>query len=336
MIRTVGTSSSDSVFHEGERAVQERAGVAEAAAKLGPMMVQPRLDGNVAAFLRRQMFVIVASSTPSAQVWASVLTGPPGFAAATAPDHVVVRATIADEDPLAEALRYGPAAIGLLVMEPMGRGRIRLNGTATRGPHALELDLIEVFGNCPKYIQRRIPTRVITDGAAGGVRRGTHLDQEQRAFVEAADTFFIASRHPDRGADASHRGGRPGFVAAAADGRSLTFPDYQGNNMFQTLGNLAVNPATGLLFIDWDTGDTLQITGRAEIIWDEQRRALWPGAERLVEVHVDAVIGRARGSALHWEFVEAHRLNPPAPPWVNRRSKGSAGADADERPANGS
>jgi predicted pyridoxine 5'-phosphate oxidase superfamily flavin-nucleotide-binding protein len=278
------------------------------------MMVQPRLDGQFAAFLQGQMFVIVASSTPVGQVWASVLVGPPGFAVATAPDHVIVRAAIADEEPLAEALDDGPAAIGLLVIDPLTRGRIRLNGTGTRGPDGLELDLSEVFGNCPKYIQRRVPTRVIKADTAAGVRSGTHLDQHQRAFVEAADTFFIASRHPGRGADASHRGGRPGFVVVAADGRSLTFPDYQGNNMFQTLGNLTVNPATGLLFIDWDTGGTLQITGRADIIWEVQRRALWPGAERLVEVHVDAVIGRAHGSVLHWELVETHHLNPPVPP----------------------
>ena len=92
-----------------------------------------------------------------------------------------------------------------------------------------------------------------------------------------------------RGADASHRGGRPGFAEVAYGGRQLTFPDYRGNRMFQTLGNLTINPRAGLLFVDWETGSTLQLTGRAQIVWDAQAVAPRPGAERLVEVTVGAV-----------------------------------------------
>ena len=301
------------VFHEGETAVQKRAGVLDAAAKLGPRAVQPELDVRFAAFLREQLFVIVASATPSGQLWASVLTGAPGFAAAVAPDRVVVRADIPGEDPVAEALEVGPTAVGLLVIDPDARGRIRINGDAHRTLSGLELDVTEVFGNCPKYIQRRVPAALVANGPTGRARWSARLDAEQRSIMRAADTFFIATRHPDRGADASHRGGRPGFVAPSADGRSLTFPDYPGNNMFQTLGNLTVNPATGLLVIGWDTGRTLQISGRAMLIWDRQRLESWPNAERLVDVEIEAVIDRVHGSALRWTFVEAHRLNPPAP-----------------------
>ena len=304
---------SGSVFHEGERAVQERAGVAEAAAKLGQHMVQPQLDGQFAAFLREQLFVVVASGLGSGQVWASPLAGPPGFAVATAPDHVVVQARVAPEDPLALALENGPAPIGLLVIEPVSRGRIRLNGSGQLTERGLEIDLHEVFGNCPKYIQRRVPAGLVEAGGAAGARSGTCLDIAERGLIEAADTFFIASRHPDRGADASHRGGRPGFVQVSDDGRSLTFPDYQGNNMFQTLGNLTANPAAGLLFVDWETGRTLQLSGRADIIWDEERRAAWPGALRLVDLQIDAVVDRPHGTPFRWRFVEAHRLNPQAP-----------------------
>ena len=307
----VGTTREVSVFHEGETAVQKRAGALGAAARLGPRVVRRQLDAGFAAFLREQPFVIVASSTPSGRVWASVLSGPPGFAAAAASDHVVVRAHVAGEDPLAEALETGPTALGLLVIDPAARSRIRINGTGQRTARGLELAVTEVFGNCPKYIKRRVPSGLIRDASTGGARLGAQLDASQRPLVGAADTFFIASRHPGRGADASHRGGRPGFVTASPDGQSLTFPDYPGNNTFQTLGNLTVSPATGLLFIGWDTGRTLQISGRADVVWDEPRLESWPGAHRLVDVHIDAVVDRADGSALRWEFVEAHRLNPP-------------------------
>jgi uncharacterized protein len=301
------------VFHEGETAVQRRVGVFESAARLGPRMVQRRLDAEFAGFLAAQPFVVVASSVAPGQVWASMLAGPPGFARATSPQHVVVRAQIDETDPLSRALQDGAAAVGLLVIEPGTRSRIRINGVGQRTPRGLEVELTEVFGNCPKYIQRRVPKAIRERPEPAGGRTAARLDGEQRAFVEAADTFFIASRHPGRGADASHRGGRPGFVAVSAQGRSLTFPDYKGNNMFQTLGNLTVEPAVGLLFIDWDTGRTLQLSGHAEVVWADERVERWPGAQRLVEVAIDAVIDREFGSPLRWEFVEAHRLNPPVP-----------------------
>jgi predicted pyridoxine 5'-phosphate oxidase superfamily flavin-nucleotide-binding protein len=306
--------TSEEVFHEGETAVQERAGVRAAAVKLGPRVVQSRLDPEFAAFLRHQPFVIVASATPSGRVWASILVGQPGFASATGPDRVIVRSEIALIDPLTEALEHGPSAVGLLVIEPVTRSRIRINGIARRTSSGFELDVNEAFGNCTKYIQRRVPVGLAAGTAETATRIGNHLEADQILLIDSADTFFIASRHPERGADASHRGGRPGFVKVDQAGGVLTFPDYPGNNMFQTLGNLVVNPEAGLLFIDWDNGRTLQITGRADVSWNERRLSTWPGAQRLVDVHLDAVIDRSDGSALQWQFVEAHRLNPSVPP----------------------
>ncbi|HEY3774088.1 MAG TPA: pyridoxamine 5'-phosphate oxidase family protein [Solirubrobacteraceae bacterium] len=306
-------ATTTTVFHEGETAVQERAGVRAVAERLGAGMIEPVLDAQFAGFLRRQPFVVVASHTAGGQVWASALTGQPGFATAIAPEHLVVRADIPAQDPLAAALAEGPAPVGMLVIEPVTRGRIRINGVARRTPHGLELEPAEVFGNCPKYIQRRVPAALAPTEDTSGARVGSRLDEGQSAFVGAADTFFIASRHIDRGADASHRGGRPGFVRVGEDGRRLTFPDYSGNNMFQTLGNLSVNPHAGLLFIDWAGGRTLQLSGHAEVIWDEARIGTWPGAQRLVDLEIEAVIDRPGGSALRWEFIEAHRLNPPLP-----------------------
>jgi uncharacterized protein len=301
------------VFHDGEKAVQERAGVRTEAAKLGSMMVQSYLDDGFAGFLEAQPFVVVASSTGSGRVWASILTGVPGFAVATDPEHVDLRALIADDDPLSEALADGSQQLGLLVLEPNRRGRIRINGVGHRTQDGLRLEITEVFGNCPKYIARRVPTALDTDMSDESAQAGTRLDAQQISLVSESDTFFIASRHPGRGNDASHRGGLPGFVRVTPDGRTLTFPDYRGNNMFQTLGNITANPAAGLLFIDWAGGRTLQISGRAAVVWDEKRRAAWPGAERLVDVAIERVVDRAHGSALRWQFVEPHRLNPPPP-----------------------
>jgi predicted pyridoxine 5'-phosphate oxidase superfamily flavin-nucleotide-binding protein len=132
---------------------------------------------------------------------------------------------------------------------------------------------------------------------------------EQRLAIERADTLFIASVHATRGADASHRGGQPGFVRVL-DERRLRVPDYAGNNMFQTLGNIATDPRVGLLFVAFDTGTTLQLTGRARILWEVSDRAGLPGAERAVEVEVDEVVEIAGQGPLGWRFVEYSPFNP--------------------------
>jgi uncharacterized protein len=132
---------------------------------------------------------------------------------------------------------------------------------------------------------------------------------DQQRLIRQADTFFIASHHPEGGTDASHRGGHPGFVSVLNDDR-LVWPDYAGNTMFQTLGNISVNPHAGLLFIDFERGRTLQLTGRASILWDRKRTAEFAGAERLVEFDVDEVVEIAGAHSLEWRFLDYSPENP--------------------------
>jgi hypothetical protein len=83
--------------------------------------------------------------------------------------------------------------------------------------------------------------------------------------------------------------------------------------MLNTFGNLAVDPAAGLLFVDFASGTTLQLTGSAEVLWDRAQYAAWPGAERAVRFRVDAALERPNGTALRWRLVERSPFNPPAP-----------------------
>jgi hypothetical protein len=88
------------------------------------------------------------------------------------------------------------------------------------------------------------------------------------------------------------------------DDHRLVWPDYSGNTMFQTLGNISVNPQAGLLFIDFVTRRTLQLTGRARIIWELEHDAEFPGVERLVEFDVDEVVEIAGAHPLEWRFLD--------------------------------
>jgi hypothetical protein len=102
--------------------------------------------------------------------------------------------------------------------------------------------------------------------------------------------------------DASHRGGNPGFVSAESDKR-LVFPDYAGNNHYNTIGNLILDPRVGLLFVDFETGGMLQLTGRAEIEWEGPAVERYPGARRLMHIDVDDVVELPQ--ALPLRFSEA-------------------------------
>jgi predicted pyridoxine 5'-phosphate oxidase superfamily flavin-nucleotide-binding protein len=77
---------------------------------------------------------------------------------------------------------------------------------------------------------------------AGDAKQGTALGRERTVLIRRADTFFAATAHASRGTDASHRRGNPGF-AKVLDETTLRIPDYPGNSMFNTLGNLAVDPS---------------------------------------------------------------------------------------------
>jgi predicted pyridoxine 5'-phosphate oxidase superfamily flavin-nucleotide-binding protein len=280
-------------FHEGELAVQRRAGVERAAAQVG-RMIGPSIPPEFAGFVARQPFVVAAAPDAEGRIWATLLVGGPGFA--TAPDdrHLLLAV---------EAFAPPGARVGILALEAHTRSRIRLNGPAEPVGEGVLVTVEEAFGNCPKYIQRRLPVERLEPPADPTQRTASALDDSQRALVGAADTLFIASMHPQRGADASHRGGRPGFVRVSGDGTSLRFPDYPGNRMFQTLGNLAVEPRAGLLFVDWETGTTLQVTGRAHVVWDD--------ADRHVEFAVEEVRERERAMPARWQLIEPSRLNPP-------------------------
>jgi uncharacterized protein len=296
-------------FHRGELAVQERAGVTELAQKIG-RNIQTSLPAPAIDLLREQRLAVLAGRDAAGRIWTSALTGEPGFIQALDPGRLAIQAELAAGDPLAASLSGGTVA-GLLVINPATLRRIRINGKAERGPDGgVLLRIAEAFGNCQKYIQvRTVSASVAPRQGETSVRRASVLDAAQRAWIARADTFFIGSANPEGGADASHRGGNPGFVQVL-DERHLAWPDYAGNNMFQTLGNLQLDPRAGLLFVEFERGDTLQLTGRAEVIWEPARLLDYPGAQRLVELSVDEVVQIGAASTLRWELREYSPYNP--------------------------
>ena len=251
-----------SEFHEGELAVQQLAGVRAEADRLSGMLAPPHL-GGAARFLGERTFAALTGRDAEGRLWTSPLVGPPGFLDAEA-TTLRVHALPSPGDPLHD-LPVGQA-VGLIVMDYARRRRIRVNGVLVeRGAGGLRVDVEQAFGNCPKYIRPRQLAADAPQADHGAATRGATLSAAQRELLVSTETFFLGTTHPERGVDTSHRGGPAGFIRVE-DG-ALWWPDYPGNNMFTSFGNLAVDDTAAVLVPDFGTGTSLLLSGRATVEW---------------------------------------------------------------------
>ena len=227
-------------FHEGELEVQDRLGLRTEGKQNSGVITDSIVKGAL-RFIEQQSMAVLGSVDRDENVWASVLAGQAGFMQATTERLITfdLSKTAGNEhDPFWKNIEDHPQ-VGILVIELATRRRLRINGRIRRsGEQRLELEVLESYPNCPKYIQRRHVTtnRVGARATTLQVHQGNALGAAQQAIIKKADTLFVASAHPERGVDASHRGGNPGF-ARIVDDFTLRIPDYTGNCLFNTLGN---------------------------------------------------------------------------------------------------
>ncbi|HEY3587814.1 MAG TPA: pyridoxamine 5'-phosphate oxidase family protein [Myxococcaceae bacterium] len=296
-------------FHEGELLVQDRAGVRGEARRVGQILrVEIRPDAR--PWLAERRFVIVAAETVGGRVWVTILAGSPGVARSSEDGTQFGVSVLPDpEDPIAPALS-AENSVGILGIDFATRRRYRVNGVVRPAAAGFSLEVREAFGNCPKYIHAYTPR---PDGPVSYEKPRTsgRLDDRQKHLIEQAETFFLGTTHPDAGADASHRGGAPGFVRVTGP-RELVWGDYSGNRLFQSLGNTAIHPPAGLLFLEPETGSTLQLTGSLDIDWSPETAASIPGAERVLRFSIAEVVERRGTIPLRWARGESSPFNPPA------------------------
>jgi predicted pyridoxine 5'-phosphate oxidase superfamily flavin-nucleotide-binding protein len=310
------TGTARAVFHAGELAVQERAGVREKIAAVGERMIRDTMPAQHRELFEKLPTLLVGSLDGQRRPWASVLAGQPGFIQASDEQHLHIAAAPLSGDPLSAQLEVG-VPLGLLGIEPATRRRNRMNGTVVaRDAGSFTVQVDQSFGNCPKYIQARTPRWHDPNDGPGSVQNlGASLHAAARALVRQADTLFIASASTQargaagaEGVDVSHRGGKPGFVRLELDTTGsrtvLTLPDFHGNLLFNTLGNIAAHPFAGLLFIDHDTGDLLQLSGAARLLFDGAALRSFDGAQRLLQVQVDQAWWRPGALPLRWSAPE--------------------------------
>lgn len=307
MTTTKATETAASPWHAGEVAMHTHAGVAQRLGEIGQRLIRDHLIDQHREFYPKLPFVVLGSVDGRGDAWATLRAARPGFLQ-TPDQHTLSVALARDPADPADAGMNDGEAIGLLGIELSTRRRNRLNGTIRRtGAAAFDIAVEQSFGNCPKYITLR-QFEFSRDPAvppAGAADQSDRLDARAQALIARADTLFVAS-YIDRGdgrrqIDVSHRGGKPGFVRVKNG--VLTIPDFTGNQFFNTLGNLLINPRAGLVFADFTTGDLLQISGEGTVLLDAPDTAAFKGAERLWQVIPSKVVYREGAWPLRWSTV---------------------------------
>ena len=298
-------------FHDGEIAVQERAGERNIALRHGAG-IGSRIAPGALSFLARQRLIAVSIAGDDGHLWTSVWHGTPGFAHSDDGQRVDISPSmmvLSPHDPARPRALAG-RGIGMLAIELESRRRLRINGTIEADASDLVVFVRESVGNCPKYIQRREPHTVAAPVLASHSESGRTLDVARRELVERVDTAFVGSLHPLRGADASHRGGKPGFIQVV-DATTLRVPDYRGNGMFMTLGNFESDSRASLVAVDFARGRAVSCSGDAYLRFGvEDPQHPTGGTGRYWELNVREWMQFDLPQSVRWELIDASPFNP--------------------------
>ena len=336
-----GTQNPPSPFHRGEQILQERIGVRESMERFGSRVIRPFMPEQHRAFYQQLPFIFAGHADADGWPWASILFNPPGFIESPTDTLLRINAKAVKGDPLNDTLanwKNEAQKIGLLGIELPSRRRNRLaTHLVQNDAKGMTLQVDQSFGNCPQYIQSRkmefVDTQ--TNVEEKDIQSLSELDARAIALIEKADTFFVASYMADNsgnaseGADVSHRGGKPGFVRVDSN-NSLTIPDYLGNGHFNTLGNILENGKAGLLFLDFESGDLLTLSGRAKLLDESEDTLFFDGAERLWTFDLVKARYIQKALPMRWAFEDYSPNTRLTGTWTEAQAAAQAHAERNQ------
>lgn len=310
---------TNSIFHDGEIQIHERLDIKKSMQSKGKTMISFEISFALQIFYHLQSMIFVGSIDKNGYPWSSILTGEPGFSKALNPKTLNINATPINGDPLLNNIGTGNF-IGTLTIEFIKRKRRgRINGVIipSNENNGITLSISQAYSNCAKYIQTREVKFFEIEQSVDGteISETKYLTENQMSFIKQADTFFLSSYYIEdtsnhsHGVDISHRGGNPGFIKVNSK-QQIIFPDYKGNNAFNSMGNILKNPVAGLLFINFETGSTLQITGDTETITEPSKLIDFNGAVGLVQLSIVKVVEIKNAIDYRWALIDLAKSNP--------------------------
>lgn len=307
---------SVSTYHPGELTAQDKAGTKGVAAELagGKRSALSFASGHD-VFLAAQSFAALASvDLKSESVWVTPLFGKPGDLTAISEKEMAISSDCIPNLDILSFIEAG-TPLSLLGIDLNRRIRHRINGhsvaSEVRGTSGLNLQVDEYSPNCPKYINRR---EIIYDANnahpinKNAIREErTKLSEDDQNFIQSMDTLWIGSYAPGVGADCNHRGGKPGFIRVVSSS-TIEWPEYRGNGMFFTSGNLESHDRAGVTLVDFDTGSMIQMTGRAAVDWEHD--GSYEGASRKIVFHIASLIRTDNVTSHRWKRLDYSPYNP--------------------------
>lgn len=277
----------------------------------------PTLSPQLAAHLQIAPLVAIGTLDQNGWPWTTLWGGEQGLARPLGGGIVGIKTAVTGRhDPVVEEL-VGKEATGEVVRE-QGEGRMvsgltidletrkrvkmygrmvagallsREDESTDRKETVAEVQLVvkiqQSLGNCPKYLNSKKITPAMSKPEL--IDDQPFFSQRALDLLAKADMIFLSSSHNSVDMDTNHRGGPPGFVRVASNeesGAVICWPEYSGNRLYQTLGNLQINPVCGICVPDFETGDMLYLTGRTEILVGKDANAYLPRSNLAVKLTI--------------------------------------------------
>ena len=290
----------------------------------------PALSPQLANHLQIAPLICIGTLDSEGRPWTTLWgNGDKGFARPVAEGIIGIRTPVTGQyDPVVEEL-FGKEASGQVVhQEGTGRmvsgltidletrkrvkmfGRMIGGALTTREDEAadhvehfaeaqLVLKIEQSLGNCPKYLNKKHIVSALAKPEL--ISDSPHLPQQALDLLEKADLFFISSARQNEDMDSNHRGGPPGFVRVLSNDESgavVCYPEYSGNRLYQTLGNLNINPLAGICIPDFDAGHMLYLTGKTEILVGKKAAEVLPRSNLAVQNYTDSSPIRCKCASL--------------------------------------
>jgi uncharacterized protein len=161
----------------------------------------------------------------------------------------------------------------------------------------------DLYHDGNRELQDRFDTRRLADRIEHVLVHDAFSDRD-RAFIESRDMFFPATADEEGRPNVSYKGGDPGFVRVV-EADTLAFPNYNGNGMYLSMGNLSENPNVGLLFIDFEGRNRVRVNGQASVDLDDDLRSVWPEAQFVVRLRAREIFPNCPRYVHRYEKVQA-------------------------------